>query len=359
MPHAEDLGVEDVAEVLSEIYRIDFNIKNDEAHFKCIVHNDSNPSADCNLKTGLWQCFSCGASGDLIDLGVAVDGGILYQRDLPKDKRRKRAQQRERVHKMLVPDSPDALQASTRRRVKANLRGVTQINRKEDRKSVPIPPLGSYEDGPLDSLYERGFKDEFLRDWNVRYATSARLVREDGKEFDIEHSVAIPIVEEEDVIGWMYRSTDRSEKWRPKYLYTPGINLSETWFGLDHVSSDEEVTVTEGALDAMWLSQHGYPSLAILGSNVKNPKKLRQLANFRKVCLFPDRDNAGLAWVSRVGWALQDMGVGVTVVSLAAWMLNKEGAPAKDANELCSLDLELVRELAVPYQAWKMMNHGE
>ena len=32
-----------------------------EIQFKCIFHDDNNPSASINKKTGLWICYGCDA----------------------------------------------------------------------------------------------------------------------------------------------------------------------------------------------------------------------------------------------------------------------------------------------------------
>lgn len=43
-----------------------------EATACCPVHDDRNPSFSVNLRSGLWCCFACGASGSLAGLVVAV-----------------------------------------------------------------------------------------------------------------------------------------------------------------------------------------------------------------------------------------------------------------------------------------------
>src|SRR6056297_2665293 len=41
--------------------------KNGRGYFGlCPFHNDKNPSLSINPKTNLWQCFGCGAAGDVI-----------------------------------------------------------------------------------------------------------------------------------------------------------------------------------------------------------------------------------------------------------------------------------------------------
>ena len=41
--------------------------KNGRSYFGlCPFHDDHNPSLSVNPKTNLWQCFGCGAAGDVI-----------------------------------------------------------------------------------------------------------------------------------------------------------------------------------------------------------------------------------------------------------------------------------------------------
>jgi hypothetical protein len=46
----------------------------DELRFLCPIHGDTNPSANVNLRTGLWKCQACGEGGSPIDLLMKKDG---------------------------------------------------------------------------------------------------------------------------------------------------------------------------------------------------------------------------------------------------------------------------------------------
>src|SRR5262245_43460599 len=45
-----------------------------EALGMCPFHDDHNPSFSVNLGSGLWKCFSCGASGDVFDFYQRING---------------------------------------------------------------------------------------------------------------------------------------------------------------------------------------------------------------------------------------------------------------------------------------------
>lgn len=347
MATAEELGVEDVLEVLTDVFGLDGQVRKKEYNILCPHpdHNDSRPSCDVNLETGQWNCFSCPASGDLVDLGRWVLG--TRKRD---------------VLQLLRPDEPDAIRAGIQRRLEASRKAAKARRRTTRPNLVSVPLADSYDDGPLDYLQDRGFKLKTLRRWGVRYAEHVTLFRgPESQPFEIDHAIAIPVLSEtEQVLGWCYRATDRSANWfqNVRYIYTPGIHdvLNQHWFGL-HLHKDcKEITVVEGALDAMWCDQHGIPAVAILGSQVKQMTKVRKLMDFRKVTILTDRDSAGVTTAYGLGTALQERGIACSVCRYRAWMVNRAGKPAKDAQDLCGMDLELVHARAIPFMRWK---HGD
>lgn len=339
MPKADALGVDDVLEVLSRIYGLEGEKRRREFYILCPSHNDHEPSASVNLDTGYWNCWSCKAGGDLADLGKVLLG-------------RKRSE----ILKLLVPNEPSAIAASVTMRVRAARRDYLKAVSEKKKEHPALSTLQSLSKGPLDYLIDRGFTKETLKRWSVRYCNEAVLEREDDDPFTITDCVAIPIkTENDEVWAWCYRATEASPRWlqNARYIYTPGAELSETWFGLQHNSSGDIIGITEGALDAMWLDQHGFPALAILGSTPKEDKKIRKLADFKEVRLFVDNDNSGHLTTWALGESLTNLGVPVTVALRKPWMVRKDGKKAKDANDLCGTDLELCWHRAIPFLAWK------
>lgn len=332
MPTAAELGVEDVLDVLTDIYQLNGKIRNDEFRILCPDpdHEDHKPSADVNLRTGEWKCFSCGKAGDLIILGTLVLG-----------------KGRDEVKNILSPNTPSGMLASISRRISLATKTEVKKRAKRTQPNV-IPQLGSYHDGPLDYMLNRRFTSKTLRKYGVRFVRRQELLRIDRPSFEVTNCIGIPICDVNDnVTAWCYRATPDSEKWfqEIRYIYTPEADLDKLWFGINHANSDE-VAITEGAIDSMWLAQLGIPALAILGSNVRDPKKINQLSNFRKITLFADRDWAGVKSVSFLGSALRQRGVPCMVVTYPTW------AHGGDPQELASVDVELLYERAIPYTAW-------
>lgn len=167
---------------------------------------------------------------------------------------------------------------------------------------------GPYDDGPLDELYERGFTEDTLRRWGVRFAREETLTGHKG-DFTITNSIAIPIRDSRGtLLAWCYRATKGSALWQQsnaRYLYTPEFPISEVWYGLEHHDNAPDITVVEGALDVQWLDQCGFPAKGMLGSKMGD-RKIMSLQKHRTVTMFADRDSAGAQWVHRVGSMIGD-----------------------------------------------------
>lgn len=362
MAKAEALGVEDVQEVLTDLYGLDGRAAKGEYRCFCPVHEAGevghSPSVDVNLETGYWNCFSCPASGDLVDLGVVVMKNVPYEE---RKKQKVWSRYRREIRQLLQPSDPTALAAAVHRRVTAHRRSVQARPVTKARSDVLIPPVDAYEFKYPKDLKVRGFTKETLERWNIRYAREATLLKDDGKSFTVDNAIAIPIFDRKEVLlGWCYRATERSANWfqQARYIYTPGLQdvLSTMWFGMHLHKNVSEITVVEGGLDAIWCDQNGIPALGILGSQVKQLVKIRMLMDFRKVTLMTDRDNAGSTTAYHLGIALQERGVPCSVVRYPAWMLNRKGERAKDPQDLSPLDLELAHIRAIPFITWRRGN---
>jgi DNA primase len=370
MAKAEDLGIEDVYEVVTGIFGLNGDVSKGQFRTLCPVHElgetGHKPSVDVHLVTGYWNCFSCPAAGDIIDLGVVALGDVPFEERIKKDKMTKRwLAARGKIHKLLQPDDPNAITASIQRRLRTARATVKESSGTKASFEPMIPSLDAYEFRYPRFLKDRGFSKKTLKRWNIRYAVEATLFKEDGKTFTITNAVAIPIFDHDgELVGWCYRATEKSESWfqNVRYIYTPGITdvLSHLWFGMHLQKPSKEITVCEGALDAIWCDQNKIPAVAILGSQVKQLPKTRALMDFRRVVLFTDRDLAGTTTAYHLGNALQERGVGVSVCRYQSWMMRRtldaEGnpVPAKDAQDLCPLDIELVHLRAIPFMTWKL-----
>lgn len=329
MPRAADLGVVSVVDVVQRLFGVEGTTQGREFKFICVNprHAESNPSCSVNVETGYWHCFSCGVGGDLAELGVLA---------LKKS--------RDEVEQILKPATVEGMVESVRSR----LRSIQ--NRTAARPSAARPIGGPYEPGPLTAFRSRGFTQQTLEKWGVRFCSEETLLNTAGKEFTIRNSIAIPIRDESGrTMAWCYRRTDSSPPWQPRYLYDREV--AHLWFGMDHHSQCDEVVIVEGAADAMWMDQCGFHALGLLGAGMVGGKrsmqsKLLRLLRFRSLVLLGDRDAGGEAWVNYIGNQLGNR-IPVKVALYSKWM------QGSDPQDLLGVDLEIMMARAQPWTRYR------
>lgn len=340
MPSAIDYGVDDVKAVVEDIFHLEVTERGPELDMLCPdpKHVDSRPSCAVNVGTGYWNCFSCGAGGDLVALGALVLG-------LPRPE----------VERMLKPRTPDAMMSALRRKL---ARAATNAKPPKGKRKVDLPDhpdrLRKRQATPL---LERWFTPATFERWDLRWVDKVTLLGNKG-EFTLESVIAMPVKNAKGKIeAWCYMATPDSLSWQPKYLYTPGVELSELWYGVDLHGSARDIAIVEGGLDTQWIDQCGYPALGLLGSRMGDIK-VRWLGQYNSVTLLPDRDAAGLIWSRRVGDALCTR-MPVYIGQYSPWMmkkrLEKDGTRlrASDPEDLFPVDVEVMMARRVPYLRWR------
>lgn len=334
LPTAGEYGIDNVLDLVTNIYGLSVERRNDEAFFRCVSHSpDYHPSCSVNLVTGYYSCFSCGVGGDIISLGA---------RALNKTKLQ--------VASLVCPTDPQSILT----RLSRILESKKIYERFENKtKTIEVPPLDSYDDGPMTYLHRRGFHDETLAHFQVRFVRKQRLRTKNGNKMMISFAIAIPIFDEGVHVGWEYRKTEKSPSWMPKTLYTPGISLGPILFGMHNHPT---TVVTEGPLDAMFVHQSAFPCVATFGvSNIHHPKKVSRLCSFKSLILFGDRDEAGVKFVHN----LHDLTSDKVYSRIARYRRDWAG---KDPNELTQDQVRSAIKDAIPYHHWvmrhNMLNHS-
>lgn len=330
MPKAADLGVTSVLDVVERIYRLEGEAQGAEYKFICVNprHPESRPSCSVNLDSGYWHCFSCGVGGDLGELGVMA---------LKKE--------RSEVEDLLKPHTVEGMVDA----VRARLASLSRPGRQP--AAVQRPLGGPYDPGPLTAFRARGFNQETLEQYGVRFCQEQTLLSTKGTEFTIRNSIAIPIMDETGrTMAWCYRRTDSSPDWQPRYLYDREV--SHLWFGMQVHHSAKEVVIVEGAADSMWIHQCGFPSLGLLGAGMagNNKKSMRskvlRLLKYKSLVLLGDRDAGGMAWVQFIGETIGQR-VPTKVALYSKWM------SATDPQELPPVDVEIIMDRAIPWMRYR------
>ena len=166
---------------------------------------------------------------------------------------------------------------------------------------TPVQVVGEESEG-YQYMLGRGFQPEILETFGV---------------VSTDQYVLIPVRNRVgDTVGLIYRNWMEG---KPKYIYTEGFKVSRRLFGTcDFMPRDDDVVlITEGALDVMWLHQHGFRNVvAIFGTSLSDEQAvlLRRLGE--KVCICFDNDEAGKKGVQNALKVLMKLGMQTTVLQL-------------------------------------------
>jgi len=228
---------------------IDVPIYSSEFNVLCPFHLDNHSSCSINIDKGVWICHAGCGQGSLKS---------FIQRKLN-----------------LTQQELDALCTETEYNL--DLDFFEQYQPTDDElKEVTLPDefiLGKYPNW----IFTRGFTRKTLDSWGCgtnRYQDLIIPIKDEGNK----------------LVGWVSRRRSAT----PKYLYSKGLQKSKVLFGAADIGPTKFVCVTEGTLDTMWLRQHGYPSIAILGMHLSNRQKdLLSKLRTQEVVLCLDNDEAG------------------------------------------------------------------
>lgn len=229
----------------------------------CPFHEDNRQSCSINIDKGVWICFAgCG------------QGSLNYFIYKLSDK------SWEEIQDEL--ESPDLDFDFGDFGKDVNLRD-------EEVEDIEIQEKLVHDVDENHWIYNRQFTKEIINLYNCK--------QNDYKD------LMIPVEDKDILLGWIYRRT----KAVPKYLYSKGFRKSKTLFGLNQLKDNKLIYLVEGALDSMWLTQHGYNSLAILGASVSNTQiELLNHLNPDEIVLCLDNDDAGKQGIKKATVDMQD-----------------------------------------------------
>jgi len=233
----------------------DVPLENPQFIIKCPFHDDVHASCSINVDKGMWICFRGCGQGSLrsfIQKFFGFDNLALS----------KYLNDREFSFDINMFDEELSLETG-------------------DLPEVEFPFTNGYVP---EWIFARGFTKKALKRWDCGV--------------DSDNNLIIPIKDRESrLVGWVTRQYDRE----PKYLYSKGLKKSKVLFGEFNIEPCSFICVTEGTLDAIWLDQYGYSSVAILGANMSTSQQeavLKLPTDELVLCL--DNDDAGKIGTDRI-----------------------------------------------------------
>ena len=220
----------------------------DEVSIYCPFHEDSVTSCSINMSKGVWICFAGCGQGSLYSF-------LMKYYNISYEEAQNRVQQNEASFNINMFDE--------------------FVEETLELQEVSFPFQTGYVP---DWIFDRGFTKDILRKWECT--------------IDMFRSLIIPVfTKDETLVGWISRRLHMT----PKYLYSKGLKKSKVLFGQQHImESIPFVCITEGSLDTMWLDQHGFPSVALLGATIsKRQVELATTLPTQELVLCLDNDEAG------------------------------------------------------------------
>lgn len=313
---------------------------------RCPFHSEKTPSFSVNPELGIYKCFGCGQSGDVITLIQELEGvdfpkaleiaakraGVTLARNFsPQDERRYKERQQILTVNALVAEYYHYILTKHDRgaagREYAKSRGI----KKDliDRFMIGYAPR-SYTN-LLQFLKKRGYSEQDLVRWGL-------VVSGSGRVYDKFRSRLIfPLVNQhDDIIGFSGRIIIKNTK-APKYLHSPqteAFDKSAFLFGINHAKNEmrkqDFAVFCEGQLDVISSHKTNIKNVvASLGTSLA-AKQLEVAKRYTDTVYFSfDTDMAGETALIRAVDLAHQQGMSVKVVTLP------EGA---DADELIQKD---------------------
>lgn len=243
----------------------------------CPFHaNHRTPAGEINKYSGLFFCFSCGKTADLIELVMHFSNRSYFE----------------------------SVRFIKSKEVETNI--ISEIGQKladkEDWEEFDISIINRLNEQALNSerakeyFYKRKITDSSIIKFKLGYSANQDMV-------------SIPIQNHEGLcVGFVARSIEGKD-----FKNTNKLPKSKLLFNLNRVKTASKVYVVESSFDAIRLDQLGIAAVATLGANVSS-KQIELLSKyFNDICVVADNDDAGGNMKDKI---VQRLGGSVTVINI-------------------------------------------
>ena len=223
----------------------------------CPFHNNHRtPAGEINKYSGLFFCFSCSKTSDLVELVMNCSGRTYFESV--------RFIKSKEIETDIVSDI------------------VSKLVDKEE--------FIEFDESIIFRLNTQGL----LSEKSIEYFKKRKITKESVIKFKLGYSenqnmITIPIYNHDSIcVGFVARSIEGKD-----FKNTPGLPKSKVLFNLNKVKTASRVYVVESSFDAIRLDQVGLSAVATLGANVSS-KQIELLKKyFSDIILIADNDEAG------------------------------------------------------------------
>ena len=243
----------------------------------CPFHsNHRTPAGEINKYTGLFFCFSCSKTADLIELVMYFSNRTYFE----------------------------SVRFIKSKEVETNI--LSEVNN----KLIEKEEWTEFDMSVVNRLHEQALNSERAKEYFVK----RKITRESVIKFKLGYSenqdmVSIPIQNSDGLcVGFVGRSVEGKD-----FKNTSRLPKSKLLFNLNRVKTASKVYVVESSFDAIRLDQVGFPAVATLGANVSSKQIDLLQKYFSDIIIIADNDEAGGNMKEKI---VERLNGNVTVINL-------------------------------------------
>jgi DNA primase len=243
----------------------------------CPFHNNHRtPAGEVQKDSGMFFCFSCQKSADLIELVMHTSGRTYFE---------------------------------SARFIKSKEK-LTNLTTEIDKVLVKEETYKAFDELIIKRLHNGLVASERAKN----YFTYRKIQKPSCIKFSLGYSekqdmVTVPVHSPDGIpLGFVGRSIEGKD-----FKNTPGLPKSKTLFNLHRVKKSDRVYVVESTFDAIRLDQVGLPAVATLGANVSSTQIELLQKYFNNIIVIADNDEAGGNMKDRI---VEKLSTRVSVIKL-------------------------------------------
>lgn len=243
----------------------------------CPFHsNHRTPAGEINKYTGLFFCFSCGKTADLIELVMHFSNRTYFE----------------------------SVRFIKNKEVETDI--ISEVNS----KLVDKEEWTEFDMSIVQRLHEQALTSERAKEYFIK----RKITKDSVIKFKLGYSenqdmISIPIYSHEGLcVGFVARSIEGKD-----FKNTTKLPKSKVLFNLNRVKTASKVYVVESSFDAIRLDQVGFPAVATLGANVSSKQIDLLQRYFSDIIIVADNDEAGGNMKEKI---VEKLDGNVTVINL-------------------------------------------
>ena len=243
----------------------------------CPFHsNHRTPAGEINKYTGLFFCFSCGKTADLIELVMHFSNRTYFE----------------------------SVRFIKSKEVETDI--LSEVNS----KLIEKEEWTEFDTSVIQRLHEQALASERAKEYFIK----RKIKKESVVKFKLGYSenqdmISIPVYNHESIcVGFVARSVEGKD-----FKNTTKLPKSKVLFNLNRVKTASKVYVVESSFDAIRLDQIGFPAVATLGANVSSKQIDLLQRYFSDIIIIADNDEAGGNMKEKI---IERLNGNVTVINL-------------------------------------------